>query len=245
MSSTSKPGNLRPEGGGDPRSRETPGPGRVAPLAPGTSPARNAAATQARILEAAEREFATQGFSGARLREIAATAGVQPALIHHYFGDKRGLYRAVFDHAMEGTAEGSWKIIEAHRGAERIDVEAVVTGFVDLMVDFYAAHRNFAAILRHEAMVGGDVAMDVVRTRALPVIDAVCAFIGLEQERGTIRRDVPPRELVLSAISMVLYPFAEAALVEAVLPDCVPRDPEALARRKRSLVALLLSGLRG
>src|SRR4051794_30056411 len=58
---------------------------------------RNAAATQKRLLDAAESEFAARGFAGARLREIADTAGVQPALIHHYFVDKQGLYRAVLD----------------------------------------------------------------------------------------------------------------------------------------------------
>src|SRR5580692_7678827 len=45
---------------------------------------RNASVTKQRLLDAGEREFAARGFAGARLREIAETAGVQPALIHHY-----------------------------------------------------------------------------------------------------------------------------------------------------------------
>ena len=56
---------------------------------------RNADATKARLLAAAESEFAAKGFDGARLGNIAKAAGVQQALIHHYFADKEGLYREV------------------------------------------------------------------------------------------------------------------------------------------------------
>jgi len=47
-----------------------------------------------RILIAAEREFATQGFSGARMDRIAAQAGVNKQLLFHYFGSKAGLHHA-------------------------------------------------------------------------------------------------------------------------------------------------------
>lgn len=45
------------------------------------------------LLEAALDEFAAKGFSGARVAEIAARAGVNRQLISYYFGGKEGLYR--------------------------------------------------------------------------------------------------------------------------------------------------------
>ncbi|MFD7157909.1 TetR/AcrR family transcriptional regulator [Kribbella sp. NPDC059898] len=47
------------------------------------------------LLDAAEVEFGAHGFSGARVGEIAARAGVNKQLISYYFGGKEGLYRAV------------------------------------------------------------------------------------------------------------------------------------------------------
>ncbi|MDX1659933.1 MAG: TetR family transcriptional regulator [Nitriliruptorales bacterium] len=47
------------------------------------------------ILAAARRRFAEEGFRGATIREIAADAEVDPALVHHYFGPKRELFAAV------------------------------------------------------------------------------------------------------------------------------------------------------
>ena len=53
--------------------------------------------TRIRILDAAEKVFAEKGFAGASLRRIIATAGVNLASVHYYFGSKEGLIAAVFD----------------------------------------------------------------------------------------------------------------------------------------------------
>lgn len=50
--------------------------------------------TRAAILEAARDLFASGGMSGTSVRAIAAKAGVDPALVHHYFGTKDDLFIA-------------------------------------------------------------------------------------------------------------------------------------------------------
>ena len=56
---------------------------------------RDAEVTQQQILDAAELEFARHGLYGARLSAIAKAAGVTTAMIHYYFENKEGLYKAV------------------------------------------------------------------------------------------------------------------------------------------------------
>ena len=46
------------------------------------------------VLAAARRVFAERGYEGATLRAIAGQAGVDPAMVRHFFGDKDGLFRA-------------------------------------------------------------------------------------------------------------------------------------------------------
>jgi AcrR family transcriptional regulator len=53
--------------------------------------------TQEAILEAARVAFASQGYNGASLRGIARDAGVDPALIVHFFGSKGGLITAAVE----------------------------------------------------------------------------------------------------------------------------------------------------
>lgn len=50
--------------------------------------------TRDAILEAARAAFAERGFDGASIRTIATSAGVDPALVHHYFGTKDQLFLA-------------------------------------------------------------------------------------------------------------------------------------------------------
>ncbi|MEV6814468.1 TetR family transcriptional regulator [Micromonospora sp. NPDC051296] len=51
-------------------------------------------ATRDAILDAARAAFAQRGFDGTTIRAIAAEAGVDPALVHHYFGNKDQLFLA-------------------------------------------------------------------------------------------------------------------------------------------------------
>src|SRR5437879_12978182 len=46
------------------------------------------------ILAAAREQFAERGYDHATIRGIAARAGVDPALVHHYYGSKADLFAA-------------------------------------------------------------------------------------------------------------------------------------------------------
>jgi AcrR family transcriptional regulator len=50
--------------------------------------------TRGRILLAARAAFGERGFDGATIRDVAARAAVDPALVHHYFGTKQQLFVA-------------------------------------------------------------------------------------------------------------------------------------------------------
>jgi AcrR family transcriptional regulator len=53
-----------------------------------------ASGTREAILDAARRVFASQGYQRATIRGVADLAGVDPALVHHYFGTKQALFVA-------------------------------------------------------------------------------------------------------------------------------------------------------
>ena len=57
--------------------------------------------TREAILAAARETFAERGFDGASIRAIATSAGVDPALVHHYFGTKDELFLATVEAPMD------------------------------------------------------------------------------------------------------------------------------------------------
>jgi AcrR family transcriptional regulator len=64
----------------------------IAILTPAAPRRRDAEATRAAILEAAKSHFARSGYDRAALRDIAAQAGCDVALIKRYFGGKEALF---------------------------------------------------------------------------------------------------------------------------------------------------------
>jgi AcrR family transcriptional regulator len=73
--------------------------------------------TRGEIIEAAQRVFADKGYDGTSLRAVARAAGVDPALVHHYFDGKASLFvaamalpfdpRQVKEHASSRADSGS------------------------------------------------------------------------------------------------------------------------------------------
>jgi AcrR family transcriptional regulator len=53
--------------------------------------------TRAAILAAARARFASHGYDRTRIRDVAADAGVDPALVHYFFKTKDGLFAAVME----------------------------------------------------------------------------------------------------------------------------------------------------
>ncbi|MER5470276.1 TetR family transcriptional regulator [Streptomyces sp. NPDC002935] len=54
-------------------------------------------ATRDRILEAAREEFSERGYEKTSVRGIAKSAGVDSALVHHYFGTKEQVFEAAIE----------------------------------------------------------------------------------------------------------------------------------------------------
>lgn len=69
---------------------------------------RDAEATSAAILEAAKRQFARLGYDRAGLRDIAAQAGVDVALIKRYFGGKEALFTAALKASFRPDFLSQW-----------------------------------------------------------------------------------------------------------------------------------------
>ena len=53
--------------------------------------------TRGEILNAARSSFADRGFDRTTIRAVAGEAGVDPALVHHYFGSKEDLFLAALE----------------------------------------------------------------------------------------------------------------------------------------------------
>ncbi|WP_328425014.1 TetR/AcrR family transcriptional regulator [Streptomyces sp. NBC_00443] len=72
----------------------TSGQGGVGSRRRGRPPRTESADTRDRILNAAREEFSERGYEKTSVRGIAKAAGVDSALVHHYFGTKEQVFEA-------------------------------------------------------------------------------------------------------------------------------------------------------
>ncbi len=101
---------------------------------------RNAEATRAAILAAGKRHFAESGYEGAYLRDIAAEAGVDAALINRYFGGKEGLFQACLRAAIHSA-----QFFEGERSGFGARVARV---FAERSPENFQAMLGFKLVLR-------------------------------------------------------------------------------------------------
>ncbi|MFI7359680.1 TetR family transcriptional regulator [Streptomyces avidinii] len=80
---------------------DAPKPRRRGPGRPRQDEADEGPGTQERIRLAAREVFAERGYDKTSVRGIAKVAGVDPALVHHYFGSKDDLFAAAIEVSIE------------------------------------------------------------------------------------------------------------------------------------------------
>jgi AcrR family transcriptional regulator len=73
------------------------------------------AATRARLLDAAARVYARQGFAGATLDEVAAEAGFTKGAVYAHFGSKENLLMALLQEHLAGQIAEQLELFERER----------------------------------------------------------------------------------------------------------------------------------
>ncbi|MFC1890978.1 TetR/AcrR family transcriptional regulator [Thermodesulfobacteriota bacterium] len=102
--------------------------------------------TKIRILIAALKVFAKEGFPDAKLRVIAAKAGVTHNLIRHHFGSKDDLWKAVVDYGLKLREDRLKQIIDLGQSTAPVEL---FKKLIRSHVIFAAENAELAKILMH------------------------------------------------------------------------------------------------
>lgn len=89
------------------------------------------------ILDAAEELFSAHGFYGVTVRDVAAAAGVDTALVHYYFGAKRELFDAVLARRADTVNQARLDAMAAYQAAHprEMTVEGVIEAFIGPLIE--------------------------------------------------------------------------------------------------------------
>ncbi len=85
--------------------------------------------TKERLLDAAERLFADQGFAATSLRDLTAAADANLAAVNYHFGSKDALLEAVFEHRLGPVNRARLELLdgfEAEHGNDAVALERIL-----------------------------------------------------------------------------------------------------------------------
>lgn len=130
---------------------------------------RNAVATKAKILAAAQQCFSQRGYTATGIRDVAAIAGVSYALIGRYYGSKAGLFEAALN---------EFEAIDSIFDTER-------SQFGNHMTDLIISHLNEHVSLGMTIAAAEDPDAREIATRVLDLrlIQPLTAWLGPPEAR--------------------------------------------------------------
>ena len=162
-----------------------------------------------RLLDAATRRFAAQGIGGTSLRDIAIEAGVTPALVHYYFGDKAQLQQAVVaERLLPVVAQMRAPVMQAGD-----DVASLVAGFVHGIGGVVAQHTWLPTLWVREILCEGGALREMMISQVGPMLPKMMAGrFAAAQQAGQLNPDLDPRLLMVSLIGLTMFPMASAPI---------------------------------
>lgn len=187
-----------------------------------------------RILTQALPLFATEGYGGVTMREIARAAGLTIGTLYHYFPSKRALYLAVLDRVY-GKAAKHWSNEVLHGPddpQERLEI------YLREYCAFVAGNHDFVRLMKREQLEGDAEQMELQANTlfARQYQDTVDLFAELAPE-------CDPTLLAHSLIGMVLHHYEVRAL-RPLFPGYRPEhdEPERVAAHVLSVLTRGMGG---
>ena len=158
---------------------------------PPNSRAEQRRRTEARILDAAAQLFLAAGYERTTIRAVASAAGVDAALVMHYFGSKLELFRQVIETApVPGVSGAPGQAAEQILAtlADRLASEptASLTLLRSMLTNHEAASAASVAAARYEAQIAQAIPASDASLRAA-IISAIT--LGVMVSRHLIKSD--------------------------------------------------------
>jgi len=201
--------------------------------------------TRLRILDTAERLFAEKGFDGVSVREITTKAGCNVASVNYYFGNKKGLYLAVFRERMVSRArkiqDTFWRQIS---GGRESDVEMIIRALATV---FLKSPFSTKERMLHHKLMAREVnrpteAFEIFRSEVvMPFVNALIKLLEPYMPGDITKQD--QMLYVLSIIAQVMHFHLSRNMIAGVTGRRF--DDEFIDRLIEHIVNFSLHGLMG
>lgn len=180
------------------------------------------AATAEKILDAAERLFASKGFSATTIKSIATESKQNSALIYYYYDSKATLYRHVLERVVGKIASEA-----ASRITPDSSPQSVVSAVVESQVAVLAANPHLPILLARELIDWKAAhAEPAIRSLSAGLFERLRGAIEAGQRDGIFSHQINSRFAAISVVAQVGY-LVLASPIAGILLGRGPEGPTA------------------
>ena len=164
--------------------------------------ARDAEATQKRILAAAKKEFAKNGLGGARVDLIAERAKANKRMIYHYFESKEALFQRVLEDAYTDIRMAEQKLQLDH-----LDAGTALDTLVRFTWNYYLANPEFLTLVNSENLHKAKhlKKSQVIHVVSRKVVTLVEQLLERGVREGVFRPGIDPVQLNITIAAIGYY----------------------------------------
>lgn len=194
------------------------------------------------ILKAAEHEFLTKGYDGARTTSIAQAAGVTHAMLHYYFRTKEQLFDRIVDSKFTTMSQSLIAIL----GDPTLPIVERLKSGIESHFDFVAANPELPRFVINE-IVSRPERYDILYKRVEPVVynvyNGLQADINSAAELGEIKR-VDAKMLLMSIMSLNIFTILAYPFMEPLMGELMADRERFLIARKAENVETILKRIK-
>ena len=189
--------------------------------------------TKERLLESGAKLFAKKGFAGVSARSICADANTSVNMVHHYFGDKRGLLSAIADQLSAKIFAVPMRLFQT-MPATREGFASQMQLLFETTLETYIEHRSLLVVVVRE---------EVDTSGIQNYSQAFAEFIERAKREGFVRQELDSEMTTGVILDRILNQVTFAPWVKRVHGVDILTDDEYQKRWCKANLDLFLNGI--
>ncbi len=193
--------------------------------------------TEELIFEAACRVFQQKGYDGARMQEIADEADINKSMLHYYYRSKEKLFQMVFQREISRFFPIIFKVLNS---ADPFDLK--LDRLIDAYYSFLRDNPHMAPFILYEINQHPQKFRAFIKEQGIRPPEQFFRQIREDISEGRMK-EVDPRQLMISVVGLILFPFIAGTMLRAVFSLDDADYLKFLRERKGFLKDFILSGI--
>lgn len=194
--------------------------------------------TEQKIFEAACRVFQRKGYAGARMQEIADEADINKSMLHYYYRSKDKLFQKVFQKEITRFFPIIFGVMDSDDPLKE-KIEQLIEAYYSFLQD----NPHMVQFVIMEMNQNPERFKNFMKEKGFRPPKSFLKQIQSEVDEGNIS-SVEPRQLVISILGLILFPFIARTMVQTVFGMDEEAYLKFLRERKKFLLEFILNAIK-